>query len=596
MESFRNLVDLCERSCRRHAARPLFGTRSPQGWAWLSYGEFAHQVGNARAGLVTRGVGAGDRVAIVSNNRVEWAVTAYAAYGLGATVVPLYESQRPEEWKFILADCAAKLAVASTPAIRDRLLGFRGDLPALGHVVGMDLPADDPDSFTRLLATGETSAVAAADPPPEQVASFVYTSGTTGKPKGVILTHGNVASNVSAVHAMFVLDPEDRSLSILPWAHSFGQTCELHNLLSMGCSIAINDDVGHIVKNLAEVRPTVLLAVPLVFHRIHHGVQRQMAGHNPAIRWLFEQGLREATKRLREESSGLAGALLLAIADRLLFSRIRARFGGRLKYAISGSAALGPAVAQFLDALGITVYEGYGLTETSPIVSANYPGSRKPGSVGRPIPGVRVEIRKVDDSTGIDGEIIVYGPNVMRGYYNRPGENERVFTPDGGLRTGDLGYLDEESFLHVTGRIKELYKLENGKYVMPAVLEETIKLSPFVANVMVYGANRPWNVALVAPDREAIAAWAKERGLSLDDPARDPRVRELLRNEIARLETGFRAFERIRAFEVLDEEFSIDDGSLTPTFKLRRAVLVERHRAILDGLYAARGEAVGATA
>jgi len=583
--NFENLVQLCERSCREFADRQLFGVKQGTDWKWITYREFAALVDAFRGGLASLGVRRGDVVAIVANNRVEWAVACYATYGLGAAFVPMYQEQLDKEWQFILGDCRAKVAIGATGAITDKLRRMQPELPALEHVIGLELPASDDHSYAALLEVGRARPVAALSPSPDDVAGLIYTSGTTGMPKGVILTHGNITSNVNAIHQIFEFQPDDRSLAFLPWAHSFGQTCELHCLLSMGCSLAINDDIKNLVPNLAEVKPTVLYAVPRVFNRLYDGVNAQVAAKPGIIQWLFKRGVEIATRKAKGETPGAIDGLLLSLADRLIFSTVRARFGGRLKYAISGSAALSPEVAAFIDALGITVYEGYGLTETSPIATANYPGARKMGSVGKAIPGVSIQIDRSVTGDPVHGEIIIKGPNVMRGYHNRPEENAAVMMEDHSFRSGDMGYLDPDGFLYITGRIKEQYKLENGKYVVPSPLEEKIKLSPYIANVMIYGANKPHNVALVVPDLEALRGWASKQNLTLDDLARNEQVRELIRSEIDALSRDLKGYERVQAFTVCVEDFTTDNGMLTPTLKLKRRVVLERYGEDLDSLY-----------
>jgi long-chain acyl-CoA synthetase len=582
---FQNLVELCERSFREFAARELFGVKRDAGWQWLTYREVGEQVDALRGGLARLGVGRGDIVAIVANNRVEWAVACYATYGLGAAFVPMYQEQLETEWQFILGDCRAKVVLGATAAVTDKLRRMEPALPALQHVVGLELPASDGHSYAALLEAGRQHPVASISPSSDDVAGLIYTSGTTGMPKGVILTHGNITSNVNAIHTIFTFEPDDRSLAFLPWAHSFGQTCELHCLVSMGCSMAINDEVKNLVANLAEVKPTILYAVPRVFNRLYDGVNAQIASKPAAIQWLFARGMEIARRKSKGETIGAMDGLLLALADRLIFSTVRARFGGRLKYAISGSAALSPEVAAFIDALGITVYEGYGLTETSPIATANYPGARKMGSVGKPIPGVSIQIDRTVTGDGVHGEIVIKGPNVMRGYHNRPEENAAVLMEDRSFRSGDMGYLDPEGFLFISGRIKEQYKLENGKYVVPSPLEEKLKLSPYIANVMIYGANKPHNVALVVPDLEALRTWASKENLALDDVARNERVRELLRAEIESLSRDLKGYERVQNFVIGVEDFTTDNGMLTPTLKLKRRAVLERYGQHLDALY-----------
>lgn len=578
---FRNLVEMFETSCSVHATRPALGTKYDTGWKWTTYRELHDLVDRFRGGLASLGVSPGDRVGIVSRNRVEWVVAAHATYGLTATFVPLYEEQKPSEWEFILRDSGVKVAIFGSQALADKLKWERPAPSALEHVVVMG--GSGGNSFESLLERGNRSPVPARQPTDDTPATLIYTSGTTGTPKGVMLTHANIMSNVNSVHELFDFTEEDRSLSFIPWAHAFGHTCELHTMLSLGAAIAINDALAHLPLNLVDVEPTVLVAVPKIFNRIFAGIHTELAKEPALVRRLFDAGVRAALLADREKSAG--DRLVHWAADRLIFSKIRKRFGGRLKYAVSGGAALAREVAELVQALGITVYEGYGLTETSPIVAANRPGHARLGSVGQVIPGVRVAIQPEAGSTDNDGEIVVYGPNVMKGYHNRPEEQSKVFTPDGGLRTGDTGYLDEEGFLHITGRIKEQYKLENGKYVAPVQLEEELKLSPYVANVMVHGANRPFNVAVVAIDAEAVNRWARKQGITVERPAEDSRVHGLIQQEIAARSAGFKEYERPRHFILTPEDFTVDNELLTPTLKVKRARVMARYGNALEALY-----------
>jgi long-chain acyl-CoA synthetase len=462
---------------------------------------------------------------------------------------------------------------------------MRADIPTLEHVIGLELPASDDHSYAALVEAGRARPVPPASPKGEDIAGLIYTSGTTGLPKGVILSHGNICSNVNAIHQIFTFDPDDRSLAFLPWAHSFGQTCELHCLVSMGCSMAINDDIKNLVANLGEVKPTVLYAVPRVFNRLYEGVNAQIAARPGVIQRLFRHGVDTAKRKARGEPVGAVDQLVLTLADRLIFSTVRQRFGGRLKYAISGSAALNPDVAAFIDALGITVYEGYGLTETSPIATANYPGHRKLGSVGHAIPDVAIQIDRSVTGDPKHGEIIVKGPNVMQGYHNRPEETQAVLMEDRSFRTGDMGYVDAEGYLYITGRIKEQYKLENGKYVVPSPMEEQLKLSPYIANVMIYGSNKPHNVALIVPDSEALRVWAEKQGTTLGDVRTNKQVHDLIRSEIDTLSKDIKGYERVQDFVLCLDDFTTENGMLTPTLKVKRRVVLERYGKELDGLY-----------
>jgi len=584
-EQFKNLVDLCEKSCKKYKDRELFGTKKDGRWTFITYGEFQDLVDQFRGGLASLGVKAGDKVGIVANNRVEWAVAAYATYGLGAAFVPMYEAQKPDEWKFILTDCGAKVAIGATPTIYKKLQGVKGDVASLEHVVGFEEPETDDHSYAALLKKGAESPAEAKHPDQADTAGFIYTSGTTGNPKGVILSHGNITSNINAIHELFPFEANDRSLSFLPWAHSFGQTCELHAMLSMGCSLAINDLVENLVGNLAEVQPTILFAVPRIFNRIYDGVNKQMTEKPGFIQSLFRNAIKNKTARSRGEDTGVFAGVGISLADSIIFSKIRAKFGGRLKYAVSGSAALSKEVAEFIDALGIEVYEGYGLTETSPIATANFPGHRKIGSVGKAIPGVKISIDKSVTGDAKNGEILIAGPNIMQGYHNRDDENKAVLMEDRTFRSGDMGYLDDDGYLYITGRIKEQYKLENGKYVVPSPLEEELKLSPFIANVMIHGANKPYNVALVVPDKAAVEKWAAENGKKVDDLEKSDEVKQLIDDELKKYSKSFKGFERPEKFALTIEDFTTDNGMLTPTLKLKRRNVLAKYESALDSLY-----------
>jgi long-chain acyl-CoA synthetase len=512
-------------------------------------------------------------------------VAAYATYGLRATFVPMYEAQPADEWIFILNDCTAKVVIASKRAIVQLLAERRVEVPSLTHIIGVELPADDARAFKTIESQGTANPTPAEHPAPGEIAGFIYTSGTTGLPKGVVLTHANFCSNVNDVNVVFPLGPTDRSLAFLYWAHAFGQTAELHSLLSLGLSIAINDAIENLVSNLAEVKPTVLIAVPRIFNRVYAGITRQMEDKPGAIQALFRSGLAAATRRSRGESLGPFAALSLALADALIFRKVRARLGGRLRFAVSGSAALSKEVAEFVDALGIDVYEGYGLSEASPVVSTNSPGHQRIGSVGRALPSVRIVIDTEVTGDPENGEIVIYGDNVMQGYHNRPEESAQAFTADRGLRTGDMGRLDKDGYLYITGRIKEQYKLENGKYVVPSPLEEKLKLSPHILNVMLYGENRAHNVAIVVPNPEGLERWAKQNGKTLGDPTKDPAVKALLQSELDRLSASFKSYERPKNVLVVSEDFTVPNGLLTPSLKVKRRAVVAKYEKALVALY-----------
>ena len=585
---FLTIVDLFEESVEKFAPRDLFGVKKDDVWTWITYGEIKRRVDGFRRALANEGVERDSRVSIISNNRVEWAIASFATVGLGARFVPMYESQLPKDWEFILRDCEAEVLIVATEAIFHKVKDYVEKIPSLRKIVRVGAPASEPDSFEAMLEKGMEDPLGPTKTDKDDIAFLIYTSGTTGNPKGVKLSHGNIASNVSAVHECFDMIAEDRTLSFLPWAHSFGLTCELHCMTSMGASMALNTAVDKLVMEMPEVRPTILVAVPRIFNRIHDGVQKQIAAKPGIIQGLFRSGIAASTKKRAGQSLGFGEGVSLALADKLVFSKIREKFGGQLRYAISGGAALSREVGTFIDALGIEVYEGYGLTETSPILCANRPGHRRLGSVGKVIPGCKVVIDREVTDDPLHGELIGYGPNIMKGYHNRDEENASVLMDDGGFRTGDMGYIDDDDFVFITGRIKEQYKLENGKYVVPVPLEEGVKLSMFVANVFVHGSNKPYNVALIVPDFEVLKDWALEQGLSETEPAaliKNDKVIDKIREEIESKSQGFKGYERIKNFALIEEDFTTENSMLTPSMKLKRRVVLKKYGELVESLY-----------
>ncbi|MBX3205543.1 MAG: long-chain fatty acid--CoA ligase [Labilithrix sp.] len=587
MAKFQTLVDIYHDALKTYPDNPLFGTKSGGQWSWMTYLEFGRTTDGFRAGLASLGLERGDRVAIIANNRPEWAVAAYACFGLGVAFVPMYEAQLPKDWEFIVKDCDAKALIVATDAIVEKTKDFLDSIGSLKHIISMDPATKTSDrvhSFKSLAAT--KAKVGTITPDPKDTAGFIYTSGTTGNPKGVILSHGNIATNVSAIHDCFPMSSMDRSLSFLPWAHSFGQTVELHGLFSMGASLAIAESVEKILDNLAETKPTLLFSVPRIFNKLYAAVQKQISTKPGVIQSMVKTSLATRGKQRNGEEVSFGEGLVLALTDKVVFAKVRARFGGELKYAFSGGAAISTEVAEFIDSLGITVYEGYGLTETSPIATANWPNNRKIGSVGKPIPGVSV---KISD----DGEIVVYGPNVMQGYHNRKEENDAVLLSDGGFKTGDMGRIDGDGFLFITGRLKEQYKLENGKYVVPTPLEEQIKLSPYVLNVMVHGDNKPYNVALVVANVAAVKEWGKDNGVSDSDADKllaNAKVRALFKKELDHYGEKFKGFEGVKDFALVSEDFTTDNGLLTPSLKVKRRKVFEKYESVIEALYTKKRE------
>jgi long-chain acyl-CoA synthetase len=582
------LPEVLRESVIHFGKRPLFGTKTETGWHWTTYKEFAVMVSKARAILKMYGVGRGDRIAIIAPNSLDFAVCAYAAFDRGAGVVAMYENQTDANWEYIIRDSGARQAFVSTTDISKRVSAMHPRLPALRGVHVLSDLTSHPDMRTSLeqrISSGlPLTRETRVDP--SDLATIIYTSGTTGEPKGVPLTHGNICSNINTIRKLFPLGPGDRSMSFLPWAHVFGQVVELHCMLSLGASVGICESTDKIITNLAEVQPTILYSVPRIYEKIYDGVIKQMAGKPALIRKLFAAGMAAAAKQREGTALSLKERLALFLADRFIFGKIRAKFGGKLRFAISGGAALAKEVGALVDTLGIQVYEAYGLTETA-CISTNFPGSRKMGGVGKPIAGVQLTLDTsvTDDPT--QGEVIVRGPSIMSGYYNRPDATAEAILPDGSFRTGDLGRIDADGHLFLTGRIKEQYKLGNGKYVAPSPLEDQLKLSPFIANAMLYGDNRLYNVALVVPDMKTLEAWARENGMTETGEAlfRSSLVRSCIAREIERHSGEFHKYEKVAKFALIAEDFTQENGMLTPTFKLRRRNVMARYGATIEALY-----------
>jgi len=528
------LTELLTNSVASYSDNPLFGVRGTDGdWKWTSFGEFGDDVDKARGGLASLGVGHGDRVAAISDNRVEWAVGAYATYSLGAAWVPMYEAQTQKDWVYILRDSGAKVLFAATDGIRAQVEEVAAEIPDLQTIIVIDDPAGgEAIDYTELLARGAENPAPVAVVSPEDLAGLIYTSGTTGDPKGVKLS-----------------------------------TVELHVLIYFGASTGLTT-AATLIRDMPEVQPTILVSVPTVFNKVYDGLQKRMEAEGGITQTMFNAAISNGRKKIQLEKQGQQNwwvDLQDNLFDKIVFTKVRAAFGGRLRYAFSGGAAISTEVAEFISAVGIVVYEGYGLTETSPIVTCNVKGARRVGSVGRVIPDVTVTIDT--DITGDSeiGEIVVHGPNVMMGYYNLPEADAEVFTPDGGFRTGDLGHVDDDGYLYIRGRIKEQYKLENGKYVVPSPIEEQLQLSGFISQVMVYGEQRPYNVAVVVPDIEYLERWASENNMDASD------------------------LDALMADEKVQELF----GMLTPSLKIKRRAVMAKFGGEIDAMYEADNPLIG---
>lgn len=587
-----NLVEMAESTIARHARRPLFGTPDKDGhYTWMTYGEVGRRIDDLRAGLSQLGVASGDAVGIIANNRVEWAVTAFATFGLGGRFIPMYEKELIKVWRHIIQDGRIKVLFAANIDVYRKVESFRSEVPELAHLFLID--GTEATTMTDIENRGSKQPVKSIHPKPEDIAVLIYTSGTTGHPKGVLLSHGNFTSNVTAGLARFSeLSEESRSLSILPWAHSYGQTAELYCFIYIGASIGFVRDAATIAEDMARVAPTFLFAVPRVFNKIYDGLWAKINAAGGLAKKLFIMGLESAAKQRSLAAQGkraFLAKLKYGIADRIVFKKIRHRFGGRLKGALTASAMMNMEVAQFFADIGLPVFDAYGLTETSPAVTMNSREANRPGSVGRPLDKVRVVIdRSQSDNASDEGEVVVYGPNVMQGYQNNPAATRKVMTADGGFRTGDLGRLDEDGFLFITGRIKEQYKLANGKYVFPATMEEEIQLSPWVENVLVFGEGRSHNVCLVVPDFIKLTQWAKAQGIDPSPQAliRNSQIKNMISESIStHLKHKFGGYEIPKDYILIEEPFSVENGMLTQTLKLKRRKVIERYEDQIKAAY-----------
>ncbi|MET0390479.1 MAG: long-chain fatty acid--CoA ligase [Polyangiales bacterium] len=582
---FANLVELFQQSVDRFAERRAFGTQRGREWHFITYAELDTWVAKARAALAQLGIGRGDRVAIVSENRLEWVILAHATFQRRAIFVPMSEAQHDGELKYILSDSGAKVCFVANASVAMRVGTLREDLLELQQVIPLE-GGDGAYSWAGLLAQSGQSLVSARMPVPSDIATLIYTSGTTGEPKGVRLSHQNLASHAAALSEMRDFGSDPRCLAVLPWAHVFGGCVELNLALALGATVAIARNPDQFFEELPRIRPTMLYGVPRIWQLIYHDMQRELAREPEMSRQLFVQGVRLRGKQQRGEHLSLSERVTLNLAEKLVIGKLKARLGGTLRLAFSGAAPLPNEVAEFLHSIGITIHEGYGLTESSGSSTTNPTGAVRFGSVGKPLLGTTIAIeRRFTGHDPREGEVVIYGPGIMAGYQNQPEETDRVLGSDGGLRTGDLGYLDEDGYLYITGRVKELYKLNNGRYVAPAPLEEKLKLSPFISNCMVYGAGQPYNVALIVADVPALLRYFAGDIHDTRALIADRRVRRLFEDEILKYSKEFRTFELVRAFWVETEQFTRENGMLTTSFKLRRDRVRERYEGKLLALY-----------
>jgi len=609
MVVFDTLHELQVHSSILYSDNELFGTfdNETKSYLYMTYAEYRTKVNQCRALLKDLGVQEYGKVAIISNNRWEWATIAAAAYSLNAAVTPMYEAQLPSDWKYILNDSGSCALFCATQKIFDQVrTEVLPSTPTVQASLCLDAPLGDPHAFQTALSLSEIddSGSLIVRPVPDDLAGLIYTSGTTGRPKGVELTNENFCSNVKGATRSLVEDPKefikesDRSLSFLPWAHSYGQTCELWSLMSSGASMGVCRGVPLILEDLQLVKPTNLFSVPTLYKKVFDGVHNLMETAPPLRKKLMKNALeigkaKAASEKGTKSPFSTFERIKFRVLDKLVLSKIRGRFGGNLQLAFSGGAACPAQVVSFMDAIGIPICEGYGLTETSPIMTLNVPKNRTIGSVGRAIGGVTVYIVDKNGNAvapGKEGEICCVGPNVMKGYYNNKEATDEVITtaPDGKSRmfhTGDQGKIDEEGWVSVTGRIKEQYKLENGKYVVPSPIESAIGMGRFISQVILCGANRPHNVALLVPEWVAIRTELGIKDDTIDDElANCSKVKDLIDNEIIKSCAKLKKFETPKDWAFV-APFTAANNMLTPKMSIRRHVVMNAYEELISQMY-----------
>lgn len=579
-------------------------------WEDIPSHEVLRRIAGLAQALAACGIRAGDRVALFSPNRPEWHIADFAITGLGAVMVPIYFREAPERIVYILEDAAARAIVVAGEEQLRKLMAVRDRVPRIERIIVAGLSGS---AFERLVAPSAPAGaaevldyeprVAAAGPAeieeyrrrvagiaPDQLATMIYTSGTTGEPKGVMLTHTNLVSNALESFRDLEYGPGDLGLCFLPLAHVYERTVD-YGYLFAGIPIAYLERMEQVQAALLDVRPTVMAAVPRFFEKFYANI---LATGHKATGWkraLFDWAIRVAHASIPWRAYGrdvpLRRKLEWWLANRLVYSKFRAGLGGRIRSFSAGGAPLSRELAEFFWAVDVRIYQGYGLTETSPVVSTNTPTANKVGSVGRPI--ANVEVRIADD-----GEVLVRGPCVMQGYHAKPEATREALSPDGWLSTGDIGYLDADGFLVITDRKKDLLKTAAGKFIAPQPVENRLKTSSYILNAVVVGDRRRFVTALVVPNFANVEGKAREAGIEFSSPAEmvnHPWVRNLIQGEIGRLTQDLAQYEQIKRFALLDHDFTFDDGQLTYTLKLKRRAVEQRYAAIIEELYADSEEA-----
>jgi long-chain acyl-CoA synthetase len=564
-------------------------------WTDLSYSELADRVQNLSLGLLELGIRPGDRVAILSENRPEWAIADYACLAARCTDVPIYPTLPAKQVEYCLCDSGAVAILVSTRHQLEKINSIRQRIPGLKHVISFeaDTTGSGVMSLEQVYGLGQAARSRrsswkseALQVSPMDLATLIYTSGTTGEMKGVMLTHGNIAFDVTTCCELFTFRESDECLSFLPLSHIFERMFGHYCMFHAGVLINYAESVDTVAADMESRRPTLMASVPRLYEKIYGRVLEKVRGEPRVKQRLFAWAKRVGETAVETRLAGqplpakLAAQYLLA--DRLVFQKLRKRTGGRLRFFISGGAPLSADIARFFHAAGMPILEGYGLTETSPVIAVNTFEHVRLGTVGRPIPGVEVKIAD-------DGEVLTRGPNVMTGYYRKPEATSEALDQDGWFHTGDVGQLDADGFLLITDRKKDLIVTAGGKNIAPQPIEGLVKASKFVSNAVMLGDRRRFPIMLVVPNFETLASWAKEQGFATDNIdallARDE-VRTKMDREVRTTLRDLARFEVPKKLLLLSRDFSIEAGELTPTLKIKRRVVEQRHRAAIEELYA----------
>lgn len=591
----RTLVEVFEHVARVHPRPDTLNYRRDDRWVAIPAAEMLKRVRLIAAGLYSLGVRRGDRVAILSESRPEWVLTDAACMFATAIDVPIYPTLTTPQVRYILKDSGARVLVIQNEEKFQRVREAIAECKTLERIVFFEKPAGGEPrgiSLAELEEQGQTleeSEIdlinkAAHQIKPDDLATIIYTSGTTGEPKGVMLTHENLVSNLidSSSHLKFTQD--DSTLSVLPLSHVL-ERMAMYMYLYHGMATYFAESLDTIGPNLREVRPTIFVGVPRIFEKIFARVKEKTAEKgriNVAfLNWSIAVAKECARLSTRHQKIPATLEFKRKIADKLIFSRLRNALGGRIRVLVSGGAALPAELALLYIGAGLPIVQGYGLTETSPVITAGMMDDNRVGTVGKPIRNVEVRIAG-------DGEIETRGPNVMRGYYNKPEETRAVFTEDGWFKTGDIGRIDEDGFLHITDRKKELFKTSGGKYIAPQPIEQMIKGSRFVNQVVLIGNGRKFPAALIVPDWERVESYAQLKGIKEKDHAelcKHPRIVDLFQRQIAGLTTDLAQYERVKKVALLENELTIESGELTPTLKVKRRVVDQKYCELIDRLY-----------